>query len=496
MSTQLGAQDAQFLYLQTGEVLTHVMSINLYDPATAPGGKVRYRDIVRHVAARCHLSPIYRRRLYRLPGDLDFPYWVEDPAFDAAAHITRVRLARPGGWRQFCALAARHFARPMDLERPLWDIVVVEGLDRIMGAAPGSYALLQRFHHAAIDGASGAYALAALSDRDARGTPAVDPAAAHADLGSVPTPATMLSRALASNLASPIRMIDAVMKLSPALVNAARKRLTEGAAPGGAPVPVTRFNGRVSLLRTFDAVEIRLEDMRALRALVDGATINDVILAIGSGALRRYLARHEELPEDTLVAIAPVNARKRSGSGETAGNDVSAMTVPLATNLADPVARLQAIRSCTQAAKEAKGGLGARVLADVSRRIPGLALAGVARLITNERFARSQANLIITNVPSSPIPLYMLGARLTHQFGMGPVTHGMGLFVSANSYDRAVSFCLTADRKQVPDIEFLGRCVRDAFDELQRALGKRGRRGATTRKATAKPRRVKGAVPA
>jgi WS/DGAT/MGAT family acyltransferase len=487
MTTQLGAQDAQFLYLQTGEVLTHVMSINLYDPSTAPGGKVRYPDIVRHVAERCHLSPIYRRRLYRLPGDLDFPYWVEDPDFDVRAHLSRLRLPRPGDWKAFRTLAARHFARPMDLERPLWDIVVVEGLDHIPGVTPGSYGLLQRFHHAAIDGASGAYALAALCDRDAVGTPAVDTTAADVELGTAPTPATIVSRALASNLASPVKMADALLKLSPALVNAARRRLSAGSAAAASGVPVTRFNGRVSTLRAFEAVEFPLQDLRTVRTRVDGATLNDVILAIASGALRQYLERHGELPADTLVAIAPVNARKRSGGTEIAGNDVSAMTVPLATNIADPVARLQAIRDCTRAAKEAKGGLGARLLADLSRHVPGLTLAGVARLLTNERFARSQANLIITNVPSSPISLYMKGARLTHQFGMGPVTHGMGLFISANSYDQAMSFCLTADRKLVPDVEVLGACLRNAFDELRQASSPARKTGGTRRKRMPRP---------
>jgi WS/DGAT/MGAT family acyltransferase len=246
----------------------------------------------------------------------------------------------------------------------------------------------------------------------------------------------------------------------------------------------------VSSLRAFEAVEFPLPDLRAIRTRVDGATLNDVILAIASGALRRYLERHGELPADTLVAIAPVNARKRSGGAEIAGNDVSAMTVPLATNVADPVARLQAIRACTRAAKEAKGGLGARLLADLSRHVPGLTLAGLSRLMTSERFARSQANLVITNVPSSPIPLYMKGARLTHQFGMGPVTHGMGLFISANSYDQAMSFCLTADRKLVPDIEVLGVCLRDAFDELRQARAPTLRRGGTARKGTPRPGRV------
>ena len=134
---------------------------------------MRFKDIVRHVASRCHTSPVFMRKLHRLPLDLDHPYWVEDPDFDVEAHISHVRLPKPGDWRQFCILAARHFARPMDMGRPLWDMCVVEGLDRIPGVAPGSYALLQRFHHSAIDGASGAYALIALCDKDAQGTPAV-----------------------------------------------------------------------------------------------------------------------------------------------------------------------------------------------------------------------------------------------------------------------------------------------------------------------------------
>ena len=159
MTTQLGAQDAQFLYAQAGNVLTHVMSINLYDPASAADGRVRFKDLVRHIASRVSAAPVYQRRLHRLPLDLDFPYWVEDTDFDAEAHVTRVRSRGPGAGAQFCTLAARHFGREMDMTRPLWDIVVVEGLDAVRGVAPGSYALLQRFHHAAIDGTSGAYAL-------------------------------------------------------------------------------------------------------------------------------------------------------------------------------------------------------------------------------------------------------------------------------------------------------------------------------------------------
>jgi WS/DGAT/MGAT family acyltransferase len=467
--SQLSAQDSQFLYVQGGDVLTHVMSINLYDPSTARGGAVRFKDIVRHVASRCHTSPVFMRKLHRLPLDLDHPYWIADPDFDVEAHISHVRLPKPGDWRQFCILAARHFARPMDMGRPLWDMCVVEGLDRIPGVLPGSYALLQRFHHSAIDGASGAYALIALSDKDARGTPAVPARAATFELGVVPTPVKMLTRALTSNLTSPVRMLNALMKLSPALVAAARKRMTEPAGQGRGGVPVTRFNERVSPHRTFGAVSASLSELGGLRRLVDGATINDVVLAVCSGALRQYLSLHDDLPRQTLVAVAPINARGRSGADEVPGNNISAMTVALGTDIADPVRRLQCIRDHTRDAKAAKAGLAARVMTDLTRHIPGATLAGVARLVTNERIARNQANLIITNIPGPQEPLYMNGARLTHQFGMGPVTHGLGLFIAAISYDGVITFCVTADRQLVPDVDLVCRCIADSLDELQRA---------------------------
>jgi WS/DGAT/MGAT family acyltransferase len=226
----------------------------------------------------------------------------------------------------------------------------------------------------------------------------------------------------------------------------------------------------------FGAVELKLADLAVIRKLVDGATINDVILAICSGALRRYLQAHAELPQQTLVAVAPINARQGSGADEVPGNNISAMTVELATNVADPVQRLQAIRDYTRDAKEAKAGLGARVMTDLTRHIPGATLAGVARLVTNERIARNQANLIITNVPGPQYPLYMNGSRLTHQFGMGPVTHGLGLFIAAFSYNGVVSICITADRPLVPDVDVLCGCIETSFGELRRAKKARKRK--------------------
>jgi diacylglycerol O-acyltransferase / wax synthase len=477
MTQQLSAQDAQFLYVQSARTLTHVMGMNLYNPSTARGGKLRFRDIVEHVRSRLDTSPVYRRKLHRVPLDFDFPYWVEDPDFDLEAHITHARLPEPGDWRQLCIQAARHFSRPMDMTRPLWDLYIVEGLDRIPGVAPGSFASLLRVHHAAIDGASGAHMLVSLSDRDAAGTPAVPIRPTSFVLGETPTTAEVLRRALSANLSSPVRFVDTLLKFSPALIKAAKAPRAER----GAGIPATRFNAPVSAHKVFDATSFAIAELSKLRALVPGATINDVVLAICSGALRQYLLHHGELPGESLVAIAPINRRGSSREAEVPGNNISAMNVELATQLADPVARLQAIHRYTSQAKEAKAGLSARVMTDLSKHIPGATLAGVARLMTSERFAPRAANLFISNVPGPQMPLYMAGALATHQYAMAPLTHNMGLFIATPSYHGRISFNITSDRKLMPDVAFFRECVEAAYQELAAAAAKSAPKSAPKR---------------
>ena len=465
MIQQLNAQDAQFLFAQSGSTLTHVMGININDPATAPGGKVRLRDIIEHVRSRLHTSPVFQRKLHRLPLDFDFPYWVEDKGFDLESHISHARLPAPGDWRQFCIQVARHFSRPMDMSRPLWDIYVLEGLDKIPGIAPGSYAILTRIHHAAIDGASGAYIFVAQSDLDAAGTPALPIEPGSFEPCETPSAAEILTRAVSANVSSPVRLVNSLMKLSPALIGAAQKGLAEGVKG----VPQTRFNAPISQNKMFDATDFALADLSKIRKLVKGATINDAVLAVCSGALRRYLLAHKELPKDTLVAVAPINRRAKGGATDLPGNNITAMSVELATNLADPVERLSAIQAYTSEAKEAKTGLSARVMTDLTQHIPGATMAGVARLLTSPRFAPKAANVFISNVPGPQMPLYMAGARITQQYAMAPLSHNMGLFIATPSYNGRITFSITSERKIMPDVAFFRECIEASFKELSEA---------------------------
>lgn len=472
MVEQLSAQDAQFLYLETANNLTHIMGAYVYDPATAPGGKVRFKDIIRHVESRVHTSPLFKRRLYRLPMDIDHPYWVEDEHFDVEAHMSHARLPEPGDWRQFCIAVARYFSKPMDMNRPLWDIYVIEGLDRIPGIAPGSFAMLHRVHHAAVDGASGAHAFIAMSDIDPAGTPAIQAPPPEFTLGKEPSAGEVLTRAWSASMQSPVKFMNALMKMSPALLQAARKTVSEGGTTAG--VPNTRFNVPVGPHKMFDATTVALSDCALIRKKVEGATVNDVVLATCGGALRRYLDHHGELPDESVVAVAPVNLRAKSGTAKVPGNQVSAMSVPIRSDIADPLERLAAVRNYTVEAKEAKAGISARVMTDLSQHIPGATMAAVARILTNERFAVRSTNLFISNVPGAQVPLYMAGAQLTHQYGMAPLANNMGLFIATPSYNGRISFSIISERAIMPDIAFFRQCIDDSFAELLAATPRDG----------------------
>ena len=462
---QLSAQDAQFLYIETGNNLTHVMGVNIYDPSTARGGKVRFKDIIAHVEGRLDCSPVFRRRLMRLPYDFDFPYWVEDEFFDIEHHMFHGRLPEPGDWRQFCIHLSRHFSRPMDMNRPLWDMYVIEGLDRIEGIPKGSYAIATRVHHAAIDGASAMHFFNAMSDKDRKGTPAIELRPVAKKGPGAPSTVTVLNRAVWSNVQSPLKMASTLLRFSPAIWGTIRKSFGPDATRNS-KVPQTRFNHPVSPHKVFDAAIFRLDDLKQIKAKVDSATINDVVLAISAGALRRYLQHHGELPHEPLVAIAPVNARSSGRQAEMPGNNISAMTVALPTYAEDPLDRLRIIRDTTSQTKAAKSGISTRLMTDLTKHAPAATLAGVARLIAGGRFTSKLCNLFVSNVPGPQQTLYMNGAKMIHTFGMAPLADGMGLFIATPSYNGEMSFNIISDREMLPDIEFFRECLVSAHAEL------------------------------
>lgn len=503
---QLSPQDAQFLYIESDNNLSHVTLITIYDPSTVPGGKgVRFKDIIAHVRSRIHTQPVFTRKLLHVPMELDYPYWVDDDYFDLEAHIIHNRLPEPGDWRQFCIHMARYHSRPMDMHRPLWQMQVVEGLDRISGLPAGCYAVATKLHHAAVDGASILRFFSTLSDIDARGTPAVDldtlPAVA-------PCPAPSLVdigiRAALANARSPLKLAGAVLKSAPGIQRALWDSFT--AKSHKQVVPETRFNTRIAPHKTFDATEFPLDDLKALRALVPGATINDVILAIVSGALRTYLLHHNELPGEPLVAWLPINARPGGATDTDApGNNISAMTAPIHTDVREPVERLRRIYESTQSAKQADSGIAARLVTDITKQFPATTQVVATQLILRSGLAGKVCNLFVSNVQGSPVPLYMNGARAVSSYGLAPLGDGMGLFIATPSYAGKLAFNVISTRDIMPDIRFFIECAEAALAELlselparrkstagkKRAAPKSTRNKAGPKRKTARPRKKK-----
>jgi diacylglycerol O-acyltransferase / wax synthase len=484
MYQQLGAQDAQFIYSQTPSNLTHIMAVSVYDPATAPKGRASFPDIVEHVRSRLLVSPVFTRKLYRPPLCIDHPYWVEDEHFDLGAHITRATLPKPADWRQFALAVSSHFSNPMDMGRPLWDLHVLDGLDNVAGFAPGSYAVITRLHHSAIDGIGAAQLMAALCDFDAHGTPAIPLTASSIVKGQAPNSVDMVKRALQHAVSSPLQITRSLVKHSPELLAAARdmgeKLFDDEPSPD---IPDTRFNGPVSQHKVFDALTYTLAAFKAIKSAVDGATINDAVLAVAGGALRTYLQKYGELPDNSLIGWCPINTRPEAGSAQSTANSLSGMRVPIGSDIEEPLARLRAIRRATAANKSAESGVAARMMVELIQYVPGPTMLGLARVLSNERFAPKICNLFVSNVPGSPIALYMNGAQCTHQFGLAPLANGMGLFIAAGSYNGKLVINIISDRNLLPDIEYFRECVDRSVKELIKLTANSAKQGRSKRTA-------------
>ena len=467
---QLSPQDAQFLYAETEHNLTHVTSVSIYDPSTVPGGgPVRYKDIIAHFRERLAYNPLFFRRLLRLPLEIDYPYWVEDEYFDLEYHMQHGRLPAPGDWRQFCIHLARYHSRPLDMNRPPWEIFVIEGLDNIEGLPSGCYAVVIKVHHAAVDGASMMKFFASIADSDPHGTPMVPLEEPNMEGGEIPPMPALVSRALRNNLRSPLRIAQTVLKAAPSLVEAAQESVARREGEKKSPVPPTRFNVDLSPHKMVDVRFMPLDDLKAIRTLHPGATVNDAVLAVCSGALRRYLQHHNELPEDSLVAWVPINARPKGG--DAAGNNISAMTAPIYTNEPDPLKRLKRINAATQASKEARSGLSARLMTDITKHVPAATQVLASRLIIRSGAAARLCNLFISNVPGPQVPMYMNGARMVRSCGLAPLGDGMGLFIGTPSYDGQMSFNVISTREILPDIDFFMDCLDASAAELLALVG-------------------------
>jgi diacylglycerol O-acyltransferase len=469
---QLTGLDASFLYLETANTPMHISGLGIYDPSTAPGGKVRFKQIMENVSARAKRVPAMCSTLRTVPLRWDHPYWKCEGKFDPEFHIRHMALPKPGDWRQLCILVARLHARPLDRSRPLWEMYVIEGLDKVAGYPGGCFAIFTKIHHAAVDGASGNEISALLHDTTPRWQ---DVAAEGKDLpvDRSASGVRLLLRAQLNTLRQPFRFIDVARHSVPGI-----SRFAAGVSSGRlhrvTTLPRTRFNLNVSAHRVFGAELFDFADIRAIKNAVPPATVNDVALSICGGALRKYLQAKDELPEQSLAAMAPINVRTEDKKG-TFGNLVSQMTVKVCSDIEDPIQRLQAVNEGTRDAKELTNAIGAKTMTDYTQFIPSTLTASAARLASSLGLAnriKPIYNCVITNVPGPQEPLYFNGAKMLSTVGTGPIIDGTGLFHAISSYCGQFGISFVSCRAMMPDPEFYSQCLRESFSELQLAADK------------------------
>ena len=462
---RLTGLDAAFLYLETPNNHMHVSGTYIFDPSDVDGG-YRFERGKALIVNRLHRLPPFRWRLVEVPFGLHHPIWIEDPGFDIDNHVIRRILPRPGQQADLLEMAGEIMGQPLNRTRPLWEIHLIEGLQG------GRVAMVAKTHHAAIDGASGAELVTNLLDLSPEVTIYED---VEWEPEPMPSDTEMLVYALNSLARQPAAFGEAVRDtFSGALSRRTHSGpdVSSGASAGGLfQAPRTSINGPIGTSRLFSVTEVSLTDLKRIRRSF-GGTVNDVVLALCAGALRRYLQDGDELPTEPLVAMVPISVRGEEEKGAM-GNRVANMFVSLATELAEPVERLNAIREHTKSSKDRATAAGTETLATWAQFAPPLFAARAARLYSSTRMAghhRPAFNVTISNVAGPQFPLYFAGARLTAWYPMGPIFDGSGLNITVMSYDDVVYFGLVACSDTVARVGAIAGFINDAAEELLTAV--------------------------
>ena len=481
---RLTGLDAGFLSMETPTSAMHVAGLAIYDPSDQPDWTID--EIKEMVRSRLHVAPPFRRRLVEVPLGLHHPVWIEDPDFDLDWHIRHIAVPSPGGPKQLSELVSHLVALQLDRTRPLWEMWVIEGLEN------GHIATLTKVHHAAIDGASGAEITVALFDLTPE-VAEVPPPDEPWQPDKVPSEAELVAYAMNSLMRQPYRVARATKRTVEMALNlrASNKRGETTPPPAPFSAPRTSMNHTLTGQRTYAMASLSLLDAKKVKNAF-GTTVNDVVLALCGGALRRYFDAHGEDLDRALVAMVPMSVRAEGEQGAM-GNRVTSMLTSLCTDIDDPVERLMAIHECMQGAKEQTNAIGADTLTDWAEFAAPAVFSRATRLYSRMKMAdrhRPLFNVTISNVPGPPFPLYSAGAKLVANFPIGPIFDGGGLNMTVMSYQESLDFGLLACPDLIDDVWHLADGLRDTLDELVKAADEAT--GAVKPKTTGrKPARAK-----
>jgi WS/DGAT/MGAT family acyltransferase len=456
---RLSGLDASFLYLETASQPLHVCSILELDTSTMPGGYTfdRFRDAF---SLRIKAMPQFREKLADNRFNLDHPVWVEDKDFDVSRHLHRIGLPSPGGRRELAEICGHIASLPLDRSRPLWEKWVIEnvaGTDP-HGADGGRLVVMTKVHHAGVDGVSGANIMSQLCSTEADAPPP-DPVEGTGDASGLEI---ALSGAV-KYATRPLKLVNALPTTLSSVVDTVRRARSGLAMAPPFAAPKTAFNANVTGHRNVAFTQLDLEDIKTVKNHF-GVKVNDVVMALVAGVLRKFLSDRGELPESSLVAMVPVSVHDKSD--RPGRNQVSGMFSRLETHIDDPAERLKSIAEANSVAKQHSSAIGATLLQDWSQ-FAAPAVFGVAmRVYAASRLsgARPVHNLVISNVPGPQVPLYYLGCEVDAMYPLGPIFHGSGLNITVMSLCGTLNVGIVSCPELLPDLW-------DMTDDFTAALG-------------------------
>jgi WS/DGAT/MGAT family acyltransferase len=459
---RLSPVDASFLVQEGASSHMHVGAVTIF-----AGPPPRYDDFVNHIRSRLHLVPRYRQRLTFPPLESGRPLWVDDATFNLEYHVRHTALPEPGSEQQLRALAARIFSQQLDRSKPLWEMWLVQGLEG------GRFALIAKTHHALVDGVSGVDLSTVIFDLQP--TPADIP---HEDRPwqprREPSAVELAARGVKALIKTPLDLTSKAVSVATRPAETV-EQVKEGVEGIGElawamlnPAPDSPLNVPIGPHRRLVFVRNDLEQLKEIKNTF-GGTVNDVVLTVVSGGLRKWLRSRGVRTEGLeLRALVPVSIRGEHEKGAL-GNRIAVMRGPLPVYIEDPVARLRVVKQAMDGLKESKQAVGAEVLTGLQEFAPPTILAQASRL----NFSTRLFNLIVTNVPGPQFPLYVLGRELVDLFPVAFLPADHALAVAVMSYNGGMAFGLLADYDAVPDLDAMGEMFESSLAELLTAARRR-----------------------
>lgn len=465
---QLSGLDTFFTLNEKHSSPMHIGALMLYEPVGGTGQPLRFDDVYQVFADNLDKSSIFRRKLLSLPYNVDRPYWIDDRSFDLDQHVGVCSAAELGSPLELWHLIAGLHATGLDMKRPLWRATFIADIDSVGGYVKGTTGLYLQVHHAAIDGMSGAAILAAIHNLTDHSGPTTD----QQDCWQPERASPRWWLAYKANNTRWLRSWRSASKAREIVRNV--QRLREHVAVEDRTRPHNQwspspFSARITNRRNIAVLNLPLSEVKAVRRSQERTTVNHVALSIVGGALRHYLIAHEAQPAVSLTAGVPIDIRNRDSEG--GGNVLSVTMTALRTDLEDPQERLAAVRDAAIEARENAAVLGETILLDLTSVLSPRTSSSLLKLfsvVSRLPFNKSMPiNTVVSNVPGSPVDLYLAGARMSNMHAFGLLMDGLGLFHTATSYKDRFSITALSCPACLPDIEFYQRCLERSWLELR-----------------------------